>query len=166
MDEFQLIDQLLITLESGGIVIITKSTNDSEVDAIFRAEAYGLLIQSGNRYRLTQRGYEVINSGGFKIWEETNQQRENEAHRAVIDSASATVDAAGSAKRSTYAAWFSGVIALVAVGLTFYQIWKGSESDKEFNALKKRVEIIDSLRRVPQPVPKPIKAPKETRKKK
>lgn len=146
MTESEMIDEVLLSVQSGGNL---RSFDKDDFllygPAIRKMQAYSLIeTRSGSNF-LTQQGYQVIQAGGFEKWKAAVEQKEAEAHQAVLDTAKATVEAADSAKSSARAAWVGGAVAVLSFAYSAYTGQQADELKGELKKVNERVEALDSL---------------------
>ena len=132
------IDSFLLDTQNGEYWFLSEEDPDNQHEIVKKALSYGLVVRSGHTYELTQKGYEVIEAGGFDNWKSAIEKREDEKHQATLDSTQAT-------QRALIPAWFSGMVAAVALLFGFYQTWGKNEKEKEVNALRSELKAKDSL---------------------
>ncbi|PRY22738.1 hypothetical protein CLV58_14418 [Spirosoma oryzae] len=132
-----------------------------DLSARIRAELESQNLAEGTGFgtvmRITPFGRAVYKAGGWVRYnqqlaeeKQTERNRQLEAHQATLASAKATEDSARFASSSAKAAWFSGVVGAVAILISLYQLYKGNELEDKLNAVTKRVELTDSLMKVPR----------------
>ncbi|MEZ0611999.1 hypothetical protein ACAW74_26035 [Fibrella sp. WM1] len=144
MSESELIDKMLADFAANrDLGLLSEEASLMYPSSLRKMAAYGLL-QSDNR-RLTEKGYQALEAGGFDKWKANNEQQEAEARRATLGSAYATIDAAQSAKRSLIVAWVSGVVAILAFVFSLVQWWDNRQSQSELSVLRAKLVELDSL---------------------
>lgn len=121
--------------------------------ALLKMRAYDLIIPSGKLgfHLITQKGHEAYKMGGFDAWLAANEKKDKEVHQAILDTATATVDAADSARLSTKSAKDSyrlsviiGLISIIPIGLNIWQFFDSRNKDEKIDSLSKRITSLES----------------------
>lgn len=136
MTESQLIDKLLHELQTG---YDTGPLDDEAFQlyptAIRKMKALGLIEGEGRSQRLLEKGYQVIEAGGFEKWQAASRQREDQQTKASIGSYKA-------GRSSAIATWIATFIAAAASVYGIYQSSRAESKQAEINQLKSTVEML------------------------
>ncbi|MEZ0611998.1 hypothetical protein ACAW74_26030 [Fibrella sp. WM1] len=136
----ELIDQLLTDTLNYENWSFSEEDPENLGAVLDKAVAYGLIRGGYQSQTVTQRGYEVLEAGGFDKWRTSIKQREDEAHQAALESAKATNDAAKSAKVSARIALLTGVIAIIPIAISVLQYLDSQSVEKEINDIRQQLK--------------------------
>lgn len=123
MTESELIDEILASLHGHyDIGLLDDKTFLIYGPTIKKMRAYNLIEETGNYNRLLEKGYQVIEVGGFEKWTAENKKREHQLHQATIS--------------SVKAAWITAILTAIPIVWGIYQYVDAQSKQKEINALK------------------------------
>ncbi|WP_420150347.1 hypothetical protein [Spirosoma sp.] len=91
MTQSEQIDEILDDLNNGELIALHNDVTDLFRNAVKKSIAFDLITPYSNTYRLTQKGYQCIEAGGFDNWRELVSKQEHDKKGSIRVSGNAII---------------------------------------------------------------------------